>query len=277
MVASRRRQAAAGVELERDAGDYGVNLLRGDFLRARKRTFSIAETFADNLWLIGLSVKNIAQLVFDQRSFLFDHDQPVQISAKRFDAIGIDRPHQPQFQNRQRYRTEPAVAIAALAQALFDILVRLAGGNNTDAGSGIGLYDLVQAMQAGVTERIRQAYIEQALLAHQRRPAHRLQRCLFGQLDGGWIPGYVDRAAALDDVGHQLHADHAAAVSAHRDPVQSKIEYILRIGGVEHGNAGGDEIGIREIDHGRRSGAVIVAGEREDAAVPRGARVVSVA
>ncbi len=84
----------------------------------------------------------------------------------------------------------------------------------------------------------------------------------------------VHRRGALDDVGDALHRHPAAGIAAHGEAVQAEVDVFLDRGGREHRNADGlpDEVGLRGLGRGLR--AVIVARQREHAAVRRGARGV---
>ncbi len=87
----------------------------------------------------------------------------------------------------------------------------------------------------------------------------------------------MDRAAALGDVGHHLHADPAARKARHRDAVEAEVDQLLGVRRVEHRHADGDERRVGEIDRGRGFCAVIVAGERDRAALGRDAGEIGVA
>ena len=59
--------------------------------------------------------------------------------------------------------------------------------------------------------------------------------------------------------------------------MQAKIKQLLGVGRIDDRHADGDEQRVGEIDRGRRFRAVVVAGERERAALGRGASEIGVA
>ena len=59
--------------------------------------------------------------------------------------------------------------------------------------------------------------------------------------------------------------------------MQTEVEQLLGVGGIEDGHADGDEQCVGEIDRGRGFRAVVVACEREHAALGRGAGEIGVA
>ena len=87
----------------------------------------------------------------------------------------------------------------------------------------------------------------------------------------------IDRAAAFGDVGDDLHADPAAGKARHGDAVQAVVEQLLGVRRIDHRHADGDERRVGEIDRGRGFRAVVVAGERDHAALGRSAGEIGVA
>jgi hypothetical protein len=142
--------------------------------------------------------------------------------------------------------------------------------------------DAVQAVRARVGERGGELVLVEPLLLHQRhvdRPRADAARRIawrFGNDDRRRIRADIDRPAALSDVGDNLHADPAAGKARHRDPMQAEVDQLLGVRRIEHRHADGDEGGVGEIDGGRRSRAVVVAGERDRAALGRDAGEIGV-
>ena len=99
----------------------------------------------------------------------------------------------------------------------------------------------------------------------------------FGNDDRRRVEPDIDRPAAFGDVGDDLHADPAAGKPRHRDAVQAEIDQLLGVRGIEDRDADGDERRVGEIDGGRGLRAVVVAGERDRAALGRSAGEIGVA
>ena len=85
-----------------------------------------------------------------------------------------------------------------------------------------------------------------------------------------------DRRRALGDVGMELEADPAARVARQRDAQQAVIEDLLDIRGVEDRHGGGGEGRLALMDDGRGPPAGVIPGDRQHAAMDRGARRVAV-
>ncbi len=85
-----------------------------------------------------------------------------------------------------------------------------------------------------------------------------------------------DRGRRFDHFRHGLHGDPDAGVAAHREAVQAEIEVLLDGGREQHRHHAGLEDVVRLVRQRRRLGAVVVAGERQHAAVAAGAGRVRV-
>ena len=150
------------------------------------------------------------------------------------------------------------------------------------------LFGLSKAMRfrrigAGVGERGRELVVVEPLLLHERHVDHagaeaarRLARPL-GDDDRGRVRADMDCAAALGDVGDDFHADPAAGKARHRNAVQAEIDQLLGVRRIEDRHADGDERRVGIIDGRRRFRPVVVARERQRAALRRGAGEVGVA
>ncbi len=84
------------------------------------------------------------------------------------------------------------------------------------------------------------------------------------------------RSAGFHDVGDALERDPAAGIAAHGEAVQAQIEIVLDTRRVEHRDQASLEDVLGLVRQRRGLGGVIVAGEREHAAVARSPRGIGV-
>ena len=126
-------------------------------------------------------------------------------------------------------------AKAKIAERLQEILPRLAGCDHADPGAAPLGDDAVEAVGAGIGERRREFVLIEPLLLHERHvdwpradAAGRVARPL-GRDDRRGAGADIDRAAALRDVSHHLHADPAARKPRHGEPMQAEVDQFLGI------------------------------------------------
>src|SRR5262249_12877911 len=78
-----------------------------------------------------------------------------------------------------------------------------------------------------------------------------------------------DRGRALDRFCYRLEADPAAAEAREREAQQAIVEIFLHRRGIEDRHHRGDEVLLALMREGRGLAAVVVTGDRDDAAVGR--------
>ncbi len=78
----------------------------------------------------------------------------------------------------------------------------------------------------------------------------------------------IDRGGGFDDFRHGLHADPHAGIAAHREAVQAEVEVLLHGRREQHRHHAGLEDVVRLVRQRRRLRAVVVARQRQHAAVP---------
>ena len=284
----RRAQAAvrivAGKRLDQHSGDeLGRNLaVIGNGWRALRRIERAAvEILADDARRAMRAVEDRAHLIFDQRPLLLDDDDEVEALGEVAHDDGIERPYHADLEQAQAERSA-IVGEAEVAERLQQILPGFARRDHADPCAGAVADDAVEAIGARIGERRRQLVIVEPLLLRDRRvdrsraEAPRRVAWPFGNDDLWRVRSDIDRAAAFGDVGDDFHADPAAGKARHGDAVQPVIEQFLRVRGIDHRHADGDERRVGEIDRGRRFRAVVVAGERDRAALGRSAGKICV-
>ena len=239
------------------------------------------EEFADDLRRALAAIEDGADLIFDQRPLFLDDDDEVEAGGEVAHDDGVERPDHADLEQAQAQRLA-GLNEAEIAERLQEVLPGLARRDDPDAGVLAAAQDAVQPVGAGEGERGGKLVMVEPLFLRQRqvdRPgadaAGRVARAI-GNDDRRRIGADIDGAAALGDVGHHLHADPAAGKARHGDAEKAEVDQFLGVRRIEDGHADGDERGVGEIDRGRGSRAVIVAGQRQRPALRRSAGEIGV-
>ena len=162
-----------------------------DGLRAVGRIESRSvEILADDARRVHRSVEDRTDLIFEQRTLLFDDDDEIETAGEVAHRDWVERPHHPDLEEAQAKRGA-LVGQAEIAEGLQNILPRLASGDDADTGARTVDGDSVQVIGAGVGERGGKFVVIEPLLLHERHVDHasaesarRLARPL-GDDDGG--------------------------------------------------------------------------------------------
>ena len=117
--------------------------------------------------------------------------------------------------------------------------------------------------------------VEEAVGPADRHAGGR-DREIVGHDDARALRVDVDRRRTLDRVGDALEADPAAGVARHRPAVQAEVEDLLHRRRIEHRHHRRGELVVGLVRQRRGLGRVVVAGQREHAAVLRRAGEVGV-
>ena len=238
--------------------------------------------FADDARRPRIAIKNGADLIFEQRALLLDHHNEIEAVREFAHDHRIERPHHADFEQTQAER-RAVVGEAEIAKRLQEVLPGLAGGDHTDPRLLAVADDLVEAVGARVSERGRELVVVKPLFLSDGRidgarpEAPGRIAWPFGDDDLRPLGPDINGAAAFGDVSNHLHANPTAGKPRHGYAMQAKIKQFLGVGRIDDRHADGDEQGVGEIDCGRRFRAVIVASERQRAALGRGAREIGVA
>ena len=170
-----------------------------------------------------------------------------------------------------------------VVQRLARVVVRLAARDEAEARVRRIDHGVVQLVRAHVRER------RVPLVFHQ--PRFLLERRIGpADVQAAWRHRRSPRAARsargrgstntlrrrLDDLLDRLHARPHAREAAHRERVQTHVEDVLHARRKEHRQPAGLEDVVALMRGGAALGDVVVAGDRDHAAVLRGARHVGV-
>ena len=173
---------------------------------------------------------------------------------------------------------------AELVERLAHVEIALAGGDDADlrvaSARGDGAIELVGAHegQHGVA-----LVVVQPGLLGQDRSRRRMLRPpsgiveIVGSDDVDPLQAAVDRRRRLDRLVHGLERDPGAGEARHRPAIEAVIDHLLHPGGVEDRDHDVDEVIFGLVRGGGGFGGVVVAHQRQHAAMPRGAGEIGVA
>ncbi|MGF6635558.1 hypothetical protein OKW39_002709 [Paraburkholderia sp. MM6662-R1] len=194
----------------------------------------------------------------------------------------FERPHaadlvQPDADARAGFVVETEVG-----QRLAHVEISFAAGHDAEARMRRIDFDAVEFVRSHVGEARVPLVVEQTRFLHERRigPADVQPTVghheVFRQDDVGAVRIDIDRCGRFDHVGHALHRDPEARVAAHRPAVQAEVQIFLHVRRKQHRKPACLEDVFGLMRECRGFGGVIVAGEHENAAVPRRAGRVAV-
>ena len=173
---------------------------------------------------------------------------------------------------------------AEFVERLADVEIALAGRDDADlriaAARGDDVVDLVGAQegQHGVAlEIVQPRFLRQDGIVEADVEAAFRHREIGRGDDVDPVEARVDRRRRFDRLVHGLQRDPGAGEARHRPAVEAVIENLLHAGGVQDRNHHVDEVIFGLVRGGRRFGGVIVAHQRQHAAVLRGAGQIGVA
>jgi hypothetical protein len=174
------------------------------------------------------------------------------------------------------------VVEAEVGQRLAQVVVGLAAGDQAEAVVRRRDDVVVQLVRAHVGERRVPLEIHQPRFLLQRRigpadvQAAGRHHEVLGHHDVDAVRVDVDRRRRLDHFLDRLHRRPHAREAAHRERVQAHVEDVLHRRREEHRHAAGLEDVVALVRRGGALGDVVVAGDRDHAAVRRGAGHVGV-
>jgi hypothetical protein len=231
-------------------------------------------------------VKDADQLVFQVRALLLDHDHFLQAFGEAPRALGLQRPGHADLVETDAERPAALFGQAEIFERLARVEIGLAGGHDADArlGARLGGIDHHPVEAVGAHEGLYRRHLRavQALFRLERRIGIANAEAAWRQLE---IRRHHDldalgidphRRATFDGLGDRLEADPAAGVARQRKAQHAEVEIFL------------DGRGIDDRDHRRRENllalvrqrgglaAMVVAGQRDHAAILRGTGGIAV-
>jgi hypothetical protein len=227
-------------------------------------------------------VELLLELVLDDRALFLDHQDFLEPLGELARAFALERPDHADLVHADADVGRHLLVDTEVVERLAHVEIGLAGGDDAEArigavddhavelvgaGEGQRCIELVLLVAVFLVEEIVGPAVVQAALGHfeivrqVERHAVRIDR---------------DRARAFHRLGDGLEADPAARIARHGPAQEAEIEHVLHPGRVEHRHHGGDEGVVALVRQGRGARRVVVAGQRQHAAVLAGADDVGV-
>ncbi len=216
-------------------------------------------------------------LALDEGALLLHHDDVFQALREARDALRFQRPGHADLVHADADVGARGFIQAKVFQRLQHVQVALAGGDDAQPRARRVHHHLVDAVGAG--ERLcglHRIAVQAHLLVQRRvRPADveatRGHFEVFRQHDAARHRIDLHRGRRFHRLGNGLEADPAAGVTAHRPAQQAHVEDVLHAGGVENRHHRADEFVFAAVRQGRTAAGMVIGGQRQHAAVARGA------
>ena len=264
-------------ELDGDVG--GVERVLGG-----EQRLLVLVLLAEHARPLGQIVKLLLDLRLDQRPLLLDHQDQVEALGELAHALRLERPGHADLVDPDAELIGPDLVDAKLVHGLANVEIALAGGDDAELGPRAAAYDdAVDPVGAVEREDGRQLVVVQArflderLVAEADAEAAGRRGVVVRDLDLHAVDAAVDGGGGLDVVLHALEADPHAGIARQgetQDPVVQDLLNARRVQDRDHEVEEG-ELGL--VRGGGAFGGMVVAHQREHAAVLGGAGVVGVA
>ena len=264
--------------------DRDRDVVRVERALHREEPLTALVPLADADGLIGRAVELLAQLHLDERALLLDHDDHLEAGRERHQLFLAERPGAADLEEPDAEIVGAHLVDAEIVESLPHVEIALAGGDDADLGvRPAGGDDPVELVRLDEGEHgVALVLLEALLLTEDRivRPyveAARRHREALGDDDLHALERAVGRGGRFDVVLDELEPHPAPAEAAHRVAEEAVIEDLLHARRMEDRDHHVDEMELALMRGGRGFGRVIVAHEREDAAMFRGAGEIGVA
>ena len=168
---------------------------------------------------------------------------------------------------------------AQVAQRLHQVVIRFPRAENADAG--LRSVMPVHAVQSSELARRFHAPIVDLVLQGQcdrwNQPRIGVLLITFRPADGGLIGIDIHRTAAVANIGDHLHPYPRSREARHGNCHQTVVDHLLRVSGVQEGNAHVEQAELALVRDGGAFRNRIVAAQHQSRAVLSGAGQVGVA
>ena len=264
------------------AEDRGRELTLG-----RHQGLPLRVALARDARAVVLVVERARDLLFEQRSLLFDHEHVVEVAAELAQAFGLDGPDEGDLVDLEADLAGTRLVDAELVESLADVEGGFARRDDADPSArgrarmerARPEHDAVEAIRPCERERRRQPLLVEPGLDLERNVGEADVEAFgsfvrFRQHDRCAVRADLDRAAALHGVGQALEAHPAAGVAGEGVAVEAKIDVVLDARRVQCRDPAMDERVFALVRDRRGLGSRVVARQREDTAVGGRTRVV---
>ena len=186
--------------------------------------------------------QRIAQLPFQERTAIFDHQNFLKPFGKGARGIGIQRPSQTHFPNAQTLGAGEIFGNASFRQSLTQHRKSLAAHRDAKTRIGAVQHHAVNAIGPRKGIGARQLHMPEPLFLQHGRiggaDMHTIGRCCHALRFARGVKCRVQhhRHGRIHGVGHTLHANPGAGVTAERNALQPIFQHFPNIGGVQHGD-----------------------------------------
>ena len=230
----------------------------------------------------GHVVEHFLDLVLDEAPLLLDDDDLVEPAGEAPDAVGLQRPAHADLVEREAEAARRRVVDGEVVERLAHVEIGFSGGDDAEPAPRPVDHGTVEPVRPAVGAGCVELVFEQPFLLIERRvrpadvePARRQPRAVGGR-DGDAVRVHRDDGRTVHRLGDADEADPEPGVARERPAVQAIVQELLHAGRVEHRHGGAHEVELALV-RGRGGGAdMIVAGQREHAAMGGGAGVVGV-
>ena len=230
----------------------------------------------------GQVVEQLLDLALDEVPLLLHHEDLVEPAGEAPDALGLQRPAHADLVERDAEPPCRSLVDAEVVERLAHVEVGLAGGHDAEPPPRPVDHGAVEPVRAGIGAGRVELVLQQPLLHLERRvrpadvePAFG-QRVVLGRRDGDPVRVHRDDGGAVHGLGDADEADPEPGVAREPPAVQPVIQEFLDARRVDHRHGGAREVELALVRGRRRRADVVVARQREHAAVGRRAGEVGV-
>ena len=222
-------------------------------------------------------VQLFLERVFEDLALFLDHQDLFEASREIARDRRFERPDHIHFVQPDADLAAGVVVEAEVGERLARIEIGLARTHDPEARVRAVDHVVIELVRAHISEHRVELVIEQPRFLRERRvgpadvQAVGRHREIGRQHDLHAVRIDDDRRRRLDHIGHCLHADPQARITAHGPAVQAEVEVFLHRARKEHRKAGGLEHMVGLVRQGRTLGAVVVAGHHQHTAMAAGA------
>ena len=221
-------------------------------------------------------------LLFQQRPFLFDHQNFLEPAGKGGETLWLQGPGDGDLEHLDADARRLLAVDAEMIEGLPHVEIRFPGRDDAEARARAVERCPVEVVGAHVCKQRRQPLVVDAPLHRQRlvrqaqAQAAGWQREVGRQAHDHAVRIDIHRRGALDGLVERLERNPQARVARHRVAVQAEVEVLLHSRGREHRNHRRHHHVFALRGHGRRARHVVVAADEQHAAERRRAGRIGV-
>ena len=253
-----------------------------EFAEPREQGGSVFVGLADDVRYIRAAEQDVAHHRFEEVPFLFDHDDLVEPGDELGHDLALERVHHAHFQDPDAQAAQVGVGDTHQPQSFADVEVGLARRDDADPVVRGARDDPVEPVDACVFHRAGQADRQLVLFELHEVGAQQLSA---GDMwtgaqiavDGEDAVGvHISGGCPVGDMGGDLHRRPQAGHPRHDRGVDSEIEDVLGVGGIEDRHVQVGQRHLGSAGDGGTLGTRVIADQGDGAAGGVGADDVGV-